>query len=383
MPAPSSASLPGKALTLLLASAMTSGSGAPSVRVEGIESLPRQARALAARPVGRVEAMAGAPGWRYQWPGTYFEARFSGDVVFIDLGTGEKHARISIDGREVADLLRPRHHQWRVGGLAPGEHAVRVDIVSESRDGAQTFGGFAVPARALARTPPPARTRAIEFVGDSYTVGYGAGSSARTCSDDEVWRTTDNSLAFGPQVARRFDADYRIMAISGRGMVRNFANGPGDTLPAAWRRWLPGEEVSPVATDEAAWSPQLIVIGLGTNDFSTIVGPGEPWRDDAAMTADFESRYVDFVGELHRRHPSARVLLLATDAGAGAAERAIARVRARLAEDGVPVGDVLALGSLALDACDWHPSRADHEAIARRLGAAVTALIPEWQPRGD
>ena len=367
----------------MLASATPPCSGATSPRVEAIDALPREARALAARPVGRVEALVGATGWRYQWPGTYFEARFGGDAVFVDLGPGEKHVRVSIDGREVADLLRPGHRQWRIGGLAPGEHAVRADIVSESRDGVQAFGGFAVPARALARTPPPARTRAIEFIGDSYTVGYGAASAGRTCSDDEVWRTTDNALAFAPQVARRFEADYRIVAISGRGMVRNFANGPGDALPTAWKRWLPADARPPVATDDAAWSPQLIVIGLGTNDFSTPVGPGEPWRDAAALAADFESRYVDFARELHRRHPAARLLLLATDAGGGAAERAIGRVRARLAREGLPVGDVLALGPLSLDACNWHPSRADHEAIARRLGAAVSALNPEWRAEGD
>jgi len=367
----------------MLASAIPLSSLAASARLEGVEAWPPDARALVARPVGRVEASAGAPGWRYQWPGTYFEARFGGEAVFIDLGVGEKHARVSVDGQEVADLLRPHQRRWRIDGLAPGEHAVRVDIVSESRDGVQAFGGFAVPARGQALAPAPARTRAIEFIGDSYTVGYGAASSGRTCGDDEVWTTTDNSLAFGPQVARRFGADYRIMAISGRGVVRNFANGPGDALPVAWRRGLPGDAHPSAATDDAAWSPQLIVIGLGTNDFSTPVAPGEPWRDGAALAADFESRYVEFVGELHRRHPAARLLLFATDVGEGAAERAIRRVRARLSRDGVQVGDVVVLGPLALDACNWHPSRADQAAIARTLGVAVTALMPEWRVGGD
>jgi len=368
-----------KASTLMLATATTLGAGAASPQVEAIASLPRDAVALADRPVGRVERRAGAPGWRYQWPGTYFEARFAGDAVFVDLGAGEKHARVSIDGHEVADLLRPDRSGLRIHGLAPGAHAVRVDIVSESRDGPQTFGGFAVPSQAQALPPAPARARAIEFIGDSYTVGYGAASTGRTCSDDEVWRTTDNALAFGPQVARRFDADYRIVAISGRGMVRNFANGAGDTLPVAHAHWLPGDTRSGPTSGDPAWSPQLVVIGLGTNDFSTPVAAGEPWPDAAALSAAFEARYVDFVRSLHRRHPSARVLLLATDAGDGAVERAVGRVRSHLAAEGVVMGDVLALGPLALEACNWHPSRADHASIARRLGAAIEALLPQWR----
>jgi len=363
----------------MLAGATTLGAGAASAQVEAVAAWPYDAVALADRPVGRVERQPGVPGWRYQWPGTYFEARFAGDAVYVELGTGEKHARVSIDGREVADLLRPQQRGLRICGLAHGAHSVRVDIVSESRDGPQTFGGFAVPSKPKALPPPPARGRAIEFIGDSYTVGYGAASSGRECSDDEVWRTTDNALAFGPQVARRFDADYRIQAISGRGMVRNFANGPGDTLPAAWARLLPGDASSSAASDDPAWSPQLVVIGLGTNDFSTPVGASEPWRDAAALSAAFEARYVDFARRLHRRHPSARMLLLATDVGGGAAERAIGRVRARLAADGIVVGDVFALGPLTLDACNWHPSRDDHASIARRLGAAIETLMPEWR----
>ncbi|MFL6697210.1 MAG: GDSL-type esterase/lipase family protein [Vitreoscilla sp.] len=355
---------------------------AGSPQVDMVASWPVDSTALVARPVGRVERLPGEAGWRYQWPGTYFEARFSGAKVYVDLGSGEKHARVWVDSREVADLLRPGMRTLRVRGLGPGEHRVRVDIVSESRDGVQDFGGFAVPDPADALAPRP-RARAIEFIGDSYTVGYGAASNGRTCGEDEVWRTTDNSLAFGPQVARHFDADYRVMALSGRGMVRNYANAAGQTLPAAYARQLPDGAQAGPASDESDWTPQLIVVGLGTNDFSTPVAAGEPWKDADALSAAFEARYVDFVQSLHARHPAARFLLLASDAGDGAAEQAIRRVREQLVARGMPVAEVFALGQLALEACDWHPSRADHEMIARRLAVAIEAFLPAWRQAAD
>ena len=370
------------ALVLTLMSSIVPLAGAASPQVEAIAAWPVDSVALATRPVGRVERRPGEPGWRYQWPGTYFEARFGGAAVYVDLGAGEKHARVSVDGRQVADVIQPELRMLRIQGLVPGEHRVRVDIVSESREGPQGFGGFAVPGRAAAPAPR-ARARAIEFIGDSYTVGYGAASSGRTCNDDEVWRTTDNSLAFGPQVARRFDADYRVMALSGRGMLRNYANAAGDTLPAAYAHLLPGAAASGAASDDPGCSPQLIVIALGTNDFSTPVAAGEPWKDGAALSAAFEKRYVDFVQALHRRHPAARFLLLAPDAGDGAAEQAIRRVRAQLAAAHVPVADVFALGKLSLEACNWHPSRADHEMIAQRLVVAIEALLPDWRHPHD
>jgi len=359
-----------KALMLMLASSVSLLADAAPGRVDAVAAWPEGSVVLPARPVGVVEREPDASGWRYRWPGTYFEARFAGTDVYVDLGAGDKHARVSIDSREVADLVRPQARLLRIHGLPHAEHTVRVDIVSESADRVQTFGGFAVPGGGVALAPR-ARDRAIEFVGDSWTVGYGAGSGGRECSDDEVWRSTDASLAFGPQVARRFDADYRLLAISGRGMVRNFSNSAGDTMPQAYERLAAGAD---------AWSPQLVVIGLGTNDFSTPVGPAEPWKDAAELSAAFEKRYAAFVRMLHGRHPSARFLLIASDVGEGAAERAVRRVRAQLASAGLPVGEVVVTGPLALDACNWHPSRIDQQQIARHLAAAVEAAMPDWRP---
>jgi lysophospholipase L1-like esterase len=127
---------------------------------------------------------------------------------------------------------------------------------------------------------------------------------------------------------------------------------------------------------DARWSPQLIVIGLGTNDFSTPIGAEEPWRNQAELAAAFEARYVDFVRALARRHPSARFVLITTDAGNGAADQAVRRVRSRLQTAGVPVADVLTLGPLKLNACNWHPTAEDHEVIARQLIGAIEALAP-------
>ena len=371
-----------KSSAALLASAVPLLAGAELPEVQPLAAWPEGSAALVGRTVGRVAPGPGGRGWRHQWPGTYFEARFAGGVVYVDLGGGDVHARVSIDEREVADVIRPAVPVLRIRGLSLGEHVVRVDVVSESQDGARVFGGFAVPDPAGA-LPARARARAIEFIGDSYTVGYGAASARRECSLDEVWRTTDNSLAFGPKVARRFDADYRVNAISGRGMVRNFANAAGRTLPAAHAYRLPSDTAPMGPADDADWSPQLLVVALGTNDFSTPVGAGEPWADAAGLAAAFEQAYVAFARSLWQRHPAARFILVATDVADGAAARAVRRVRSALVDDGVPVAEVLELGPLALDGCDWHPSRADQDRIALRLAAAVEAMLPAWRQRPD
>jgi hypothetical protein len=39
----------------------------------------------------------------------------------------------------------------------------------------------------------------------------------------------------------------------------------------------------------------------------------------------------------------------------------------------------LQFGGLDLGACDWHPSLADHEKLAKEVAAAAASLIPEWK----
>ena len=79
---------------------------------------------------------------------------------------------------------------------------------------------FANKANAL----PAAKTdRAIEFIGDSLTVGYGNTSAVdRNARPEELFEATDSQQSFGPLVAKHFAAAYQVNAFSGLGMVRNF-----------------------------------------------------------------------------------------------------------------------------------------------------------------
>jgi hypothetical protein len=95
--------------------------------------------------------------------------------------------------------------------------------------------------------------------------------------------------------------------------VRNY-NGlaPGEPLPALFPRLIPGQAEPRVAADDA-WTPDIMVIGLGTNDFSTKLHPGEAWVDEAALHKDYRETYVAFVQGLKASRPNARVFLIAGD----------------------------------------------------------------------
>ena len=80
------------------------------------------------------------------------------------------------------------------------------------------------------------------------------------CTEEEVWETTDNSLAYGPLMAKHYGADYQVNAISGRGIVRNYNGSPGDPLPVAYPYVLFDKQ--DLYTD-SSWKPQIVVAGAG------------------------------------------------------------------------------------------------------------------------
>ena len=310
---------------------------------------------------GRV-APAPQGGYDFGWPGVYFEGRFSGPEVEVAVNTGAEHLAVSIDGVRKAELTKSGETRLKLDQLGLGEHTVRLDKLTESQTGSARFEGFFVGSQGRA-LPAPTRPRRIEFIGDSHTVGYGVRSASRDCTQAQVHDLTDTSLAFGPVLAGRLNADYRIEAFSGRGVVRNYNGfGPGEPLPALFPRLIPGQAEPRVSANDP-WKPDVVVVGLGTNDFSTPLNPGERWADEAALRKDYRDSYVSFIQGLKASRPNARVFLIAGDTFADD----VAEVAQRAGATAVRITD------MDRGACHWHPSVADQKMMADRLEAAIGA----------
>ncbi|MBU4435546.1 MAG: lipase [Alphaproteobacteria bacterium] len=306
---------------------------------------------------------------RFGWPGVYVEGRFQGGSVEVAVDAAQEHLAVSIDGQTRAELIKPGAARLSFTGLGPGAHKVRLDKLTESQSGSARFLGFFAGPDAQA-LPEVARGRRIEFIGDSYTVGYGVRSTAFACTEAQVHDLTDTSLAFGPVLARRLDADYRIVAFSGRGVVRNYAGlAPGEPLPALYDRLIPGEATPRVAADDA-WRPQVIVVGLGTNDFSTPVKPGEAWADQTALRTAYRDGYVAFLNAVAARQPQARFLLIAGDLFADDVAEVVRQIDAVAPGLATPVR----ITGMAKTGCHGHPSVSDQILMADRLEAAINSL---------
>jgi lysophospholipase L1-like esterase len=330
--------------------------------------------ALPALAGGRV--VTGPEGWTYQWPSARFEAAFSGEAVLFKVGTGDQILHLSVDGAPVARMVKPAPGLYRIEGLANGRHLVRASVVNEMQAAPARFGGFFLAGGQP--LPLAAPRRQIEFIGDSHSVGYGDASDVRACPGDGVWMTTDNSIAFGPLTAQRFGADRQVNAISGRGIVRNFDGMAGDTLPIAWPRALLGDAPSYRNDD---WRPQVVVINLGTNDFSTPLKAGERWGDRQALRDDYVATYVRFVADIRARQPQAFVILLAPPSAENEITAQIDRVANTLKAGGEARLAVIPVGEMELTACDWHPSARDQQGISDKLSAFLDQRPEIWQGR--
>jgi lysophospholipase L1-like esterase len=327
---------------------------------------------------GRVEAAGDV--LRYSWPGVYFEGRFRGTGVGIVLNDAAADYDVQIDGVTVATLVTPGRTTHWVRDLAAGIHRVRLVKRSESPWAVSEFGGFRPVAGGAILPGPAPRHRQIEFIGDSYTAGYGNLSASRDCTGDEVNRTTNADLSFGARTARRLHADYQINAFSGRGMVRNYNGGePGTSYRTYYDRAL--LSVAGDVWPPGRWRPQLVVVGLGINDFSTAINPGEPWTPESLVAA-YRTAYQGFIDKLRARYGPRTIIVVSATAVSGTT--AFADTARQVVQERNDSGDSRVrywyYDSAGLDygGCHWHPSLRDHEVIADRLEAYLGTLPLRW-----
>jgi lysophospholipase L1-like esterase len=312
-----------------------------------------------------------------QWPGSYFQAAFKGNEIYFRVGTNHEILHVVVDGRPPLLLPQPEPGAYRLSGLVEGAHTVGVFVVTESQAEPNHFGGFAVPARERILAPAK-QDRQIEFIGDSHTVGYGNTSSKRECTSDEVYATTDNTKAFGPLTANHYRAEYQVNAISGRGIVRNYNGFAGDTLPRAYP-YILFDKHQVYKADR--WKPQVIVVALGTNDFSTPLNAGEKWKNRDELHSDYEATYVKFLNDLRARNPDAYFILWATDISNGEIASEVQKVTEQVKTKGETKIAFIPVEHLAFTGCHSHPSVADDEAIRDKLVKFIDSQPNIWQKR--
>lgn len=384
---------------LALAACAAAGAAAESAGCP----LDAEGRAPAAGPCARVVGRAlvapadgklGAPGALvFGWPGTVVEMEFTGSSFAIEIGSPDVHLELCADGKCRRERVKGGMREVVVAtGLAKGRHRFRLAQLSETISSAVELGRVRLDPGASLLPRPKGPARRIEAIGDSYTAGYGVESrdpadtslqsaAGRECDEEKLRATTNTQLAQAAVAARLLGADVHVDAFSGIGLLRAY-NGSPDFLamPEYYGRTVPHLEAKwdPARPDVGEpWRPQVVVVALGTNDFSTELQPHEKgkWADAAAFRRAWTAEYRAFLARLRKVHPGAKFVLVSTNIAR--TEDFAEAVRDVVAEEEKAGRKDLAavdLPSLTQYGCHWHPDLATQAKNGRLLAEAISRL---------
>ena len=153
-----------------------------------------------------------------------------------------------------------------VSGIDKRLHSLKIQKRSEGEFGKTTIHQFVLSASGRLTEEPAVRTRHIEFIGNSLTCGYGTDGNHR---DEPFLVETENcNRAFAAMIARYYDADYTLIAHSGRGAARNYGDSVRVSEVTMKDRMLNTfDEDLTLKWDFTAYRPDLVVINLGSMIF--------------------------------------------------------------------------------------------------------------------
>jgi lysophospholipase L1-like esterase len=163
------------------------------------------------------------------------------------------------------------------------------------------------------------------------------------------------------------------VAASGRGVTRNYADQPGTLVPELHALTLPDEPGGP-RWDYARYQPDVTIVNLGANDYST---PG-------VDRARFRARYAEFLAELRRHYPKTKLLIavgptlndeLGNRKWTNIRDDLRAAIEARRKAGEHDIDYLEFTPQSGPWGEDWHPTRATHQAMAKALVAKLRAMM--------
>ncbi len=154
----------------------------------------------------------------------------------------------------------------------------------------------------------PSKKRRIEWIGDSFLVGYGNLVSIEPSTEGNPTTgfhaiNQDGYLAFGAITSRILRADFSCVGVSGRGVYRNFDKTESGTLPKIYSKIYPDNGLEKEYT--FSFNPHLIVIAIGKNDF----GGELNIPPDITDSLRFVKTYLKFLELVTQKNPTTRIVL--------------------------------------------------------------------------
>ncbi|MEP6947900.1 MAG: SGNH/GDSL hydrolase family protein [Ginsengibacter sp.] len=237
--------------------------------------------------------------------------------------------------------------------LPDQKHTLEIARRTEWHGGNTTFLGFNID-EGKKLVPLKRKERIMEFIGDSYTCGYGNEGKSR--EEHFTYETENNYATYGAITARAFDAGYVGICRSGIGMYQSYGGGKIFTQPKLY------DEV--VVNSKARWDytksqPQLVVIDLGGNDLSADLD-----------SAQFVNTYIRFVQKIRLQYTKAKIICVAGPSDLGDAwikfQSHVLAVANHFKNTDKAIY-YFKFSPFEPHGSDWHPNVKEHQQMANEL----------------
>ena len=238
----------------------------------------------------------------YDWTGTYFTTRLSGGKLSARMSCqGDSYLNVFVDGQlhKTIQVCSADTLLELVSGIDKKKHEVKVQKRSEGEFGRITLHQFILSKGGRLQAVEQLPQRHIEFIGNSLTCGFG--TEGKNKNEPFKVETENCDLAYGSIIARYFDADYTFIAHSGQGAVRNWDDSVRTSRITMKERMMRTFDMDTLAWKEKSYHPQLVVINLGSNDFSTNAHP---------YKSEFVNGYLQIIKQIRELYGEVIILCI-------------------------------------------------------------------------
>jgi len=258
--------------------------------------------------IGRTDKFK--DGYPFNWSASGIEFKFTGKnaYVYVSKVSNEnqnKYFGVFLDGSKEHKRLKITKKGWYKlfeEDLADKQHTVRFIRSSEGNNADD--GIMLKYVKADNVKPTEAKVRKIEFIGDSYTSGYG---NLELGGNKKTPENTDGCLSYAYIASQLLDADANIESASGAGATMNNTDSATKSIKNTMPLRIKNSTlVTSTMSETTPWDyskfiPQIVVVFLGTNDYS-----GTPVK--GSDPEYFKAGYKDFLLELRGYYPNATII---------------------------------------------------------------------------
>ena len=300
----------------------------------------------------------------FMYSGCMIRTVFTGTSVMAVLRDAELNNffEVILDGRRSVLAANRADGTYPLAqGLPSGRHTLEIIRRTEWHGGNTTFAGLLIDSDATL-LQPEVSTRRIEFIGDSYTCGYG--NEGKSPDEHFSYATENSYLSFGALTARALHAEALFVCRSGIGMVQSYDGNKEFNMPRLYDEVIQKKDL---AWDFSRHQPQLVVIDLSDNDYA------KPLDRDAFINA-----YLKFLARLRGHYPEAKIVCVVGPSLANETwQKWQADVRTvvnrQRAND--PQVYYFGISNFELHGSDSHPNLDEHRKVAGELTPFLRDLM--------